>query len=826
MAHQPTAFGMTLRRLRTAAALSQEDLAARSGLSPRGISDLERGVRRTPYLATVRLIANALALTPAERETLLAAARPQAAPDAAGALDAVAAPLPSPLTSLIGRQQELAALTSWLSVGRERLVTVTGAGGTGKTRLALEVGARLGSAFVDGVIFVDLAPLTDAALVVPAIAAAVGVRERRGHRLIDTLARFLAAKRMLLIVDNVEHVIPAASEVAALLAASPGVAVLATSREALRVRGEREFHLEPLPLPRFDGRLSIGASSKSPAVALFVERAAANRPGFSFTAENAADIAGICRRLDGLPLAIELAAARIRLLSPPMLLTRLDQQLTLLTGGSRDLPPRQRTMRDAIAWSYDLLGDAEQRLFRRLAVFTGGWSLDAAEAIGSQENVDALAVMEALLAANLVRALERPSGERRFSMVEMMREFGLERMAERGELDEVGSRHTEYFVALAQAGEPELATADRRAWLADIEAEQDNLRTALCWLRDHEEGAGGLRLAAALGELWRLQSRNSEGRAWLETFLAQTASDEFVTGDRIAALRWAGELAGLQGDVVAAEARLRESLDLARGVGDAAGIAGALGAIGSALLQSGEVAGCVAPFMEAIALTRQLGDSRQTAFLLAYVAVAVGNRGDLAVADALVAESEELLRDLGDALSFEASLVPLVQALLALMRGDADAAANRFATARSLGNALDARAISAFAAAGLGEIDLGHGRIASAAHHFRVGLNQGWEGDYPLGIAWNLDGLARVEARRGALESAALIYGAVDAFRGAMQALPWPVTLAHNGDVARVRAELGEEEFLAAWKSGRVAPLEDLVAEAVACAGETTPMQK
>jgi predicted ATPase len=302
----------------------------------------------------------------------------------------------------------MAHLISIMGIAASRLVTLTGAGGSGKTRLALEVGRRLRDTFDDGVIFVDLAPLRNAALVLSTIASAVGVRERLGQSLMDSLSRFLAPKEVLLLLDNCEHVLTAAPDVAALLTVCPRASVLATSREALRVRGERIFPLRPLPVPEANHLPEVDALARVPAVALFAERAAATRPDFVLSDENASEVASICRRLDGLPLAIELAAARIGVLPPAALLARLEQRLSVLTGGSRDLPQRQRTMRDAIAWSYDLLAPDVQALFRCLSVFAGGWTREAAEAASCGWTDDVLAGLEALVAANLVQVVGSP----------------------------------------------------------------------------------------------------------------------------------------------------------------------------------------------------------------------------------------------------------------------------------------------------------------------------------------------------------------------------------------------------------------------------------
>jgi predicted ATPase/DNA-binding XRE family transcriptional regulator len=822
MSRTITTFADVLRHLRTVASLSQEDLAERAGLSLRGVSDLERGVRRTPHLITVRMLADALELSPPDRQALLAAARPETLPDSdAGPF--ARGPLPTPLTALIGREQELADLIALLGQANVRLVTLTGPGGTGKTRLALEVGAHLQGTFNDGVVFVDLAPVREAQFVLPTLATTLGVGERTGQPLRETLARVLAPKQLLLLLDNCEQVLAAAPEIAALLAACPHLSVLATSRAALRVRGEREVPLLPLPLPASDRRSSVADVALVPAVALFLERATASAPRFALTSDNAAAVAAICRRLDGLPLAIELAAAWIRVLPPAALLDRLEQRLLLLTGGSRDLPARQQTMRDAIAWSYDLLAESEQTLFRRLAVFVGGWTLDAAEEVScGSDRLDVLGGLDALITASLVQTVEHPDGERRFGMLETVREFGMEQLTRRGEADEVGRRHADYFLALAEAGGAALGGAAPGEWVARLEAEQANIRAALSWLRDREESAAGLRLAAALGGFWRLRSANTEGRAWLETFLAQDgateASSEESSTDRIAALRWAGEIAGLLGDPATADARLSESLSLARERGDKRGVASALGAIGSALFQHVDVASSIAPFTEAVDLSRELGDVRQTAFLQAFLGGAIAHQGDLARGDALVAESAEMLRALGDTRSFEANFVTLVQGWMAFVGEDYHRAEDRLNAALVLGQVIDAKAILSATQALFGEVAQARGHAEVAAGHFREGLFQGWEGDYPLGIAWNLHGLVRLGSHGGALTAVARLVGVLDAFPGPMQALPPAAVAAHEVDVTRVRTVLGEEVFSAARKAGQALSLEESIVEALALA--------
>ena len=390
-----------------------------------------------------------------------------------------------PPTSLIGRGDEVTALLAALASG-SRLLTLTGPGGTGKTRLAMEIGAEALDRYPDGVFFVDLAPLTDPALVIPTIATTLGVREVVSQPLFQTLSGFLMDKKMLLLLDNFERLLAAAPDVGALLATSPQLAVLATSRGSLHVRGEREFPLLPLPLPAADHLPPLEVLAQVPAVALFVDLASATQPNFSLTSENAVAVSAICRHLDGLPLAIELAAARVKVLPPAALLARLKQRLPLLTGGGRDLPARQRTMRDAIAWSYDLLAPVEQALFRHLAVFAGGFTLDAAEAVAaSQGDLWILDGVVTLVEQSLLRQMPAVGDEPRYQMLETVREFGLERLEGAGE-DRRGPAATwRHFLPLAD--EPDPRNADLhgpRELRRRVAPEQDNMRLALSWFDD------------------------------------------------------------------------------------------------------------------------------------------------------------------------------------------------------------------------------------------------------------------------------------------------------------------------------------------------------
>jgi predicted ATPase/DNA-binding XRE family transcriptional regulator len=439
------AFGPMLREMRVAAGLTQDDLADRTGLSVRGISDLERGARSHPHFETVRLLADALDLEPSTRADLAAAARasPSVTPKEAAPPITLSSNLPIPATRLIGREREIEDAVALLARGEARLLTLTGPGGVGKTRLALQIATNLVDAFSDGICFVDLAPLRDPELVGSAIARTLGVWEAGDQPLVERLRIALAGRHVLLVLDNFEHLLPAAPLVGSLLATSGEARVLVTSRERLHLYGECTFPLEPLEVPAVHEETPLDLLENH-AVRLFVVRAQAGRPGFGLTDNNAPTVAEICRRLDGLPLAIELAAAWVRLLPPAALLECLEQRLPLLTGGPTDVPARLQTMGEAIAWSYDLLSEPERGLFRRLSVFVGGCTLEAAEAVWSAAgdlDVDLFHGISSLVDKSLLLHFQGADGEIRFGTLETIREFGLEQLTISGEEEATRSAH-------------------------------------------------------------------------------------------------------------------------------------------------------------------------------------------------------------------------------------------------------------------------------------------------------------------------------------------------------------------------------------------------
>jgi predicted ATPase/class 3 adenylate cyclase len=734
---------------------------------------------------------------------------------ALSSLDAHPNNLLIPPTRLVGREREVQTVRSLCLRRDVRLVTVTGPGGIGKTRLGLQVAAELMGQYPDGVFFVDLAPISEPDLVISTIAHVLGLREAGGRPLRETVTAYLHEKRLLLLLDNFEQLLLAAPLVADLLAACPRLAVLVTSRAVLHLRGEREFAVPPLALPEATHAASVEAVGGFAAIALFVQRAVEARADFVLTRENAPSVAEICRRLDGLPLALELAAARLRVLSPEALLRRLERRLPLLTGGARDLPARQRGLRDTIAWSHGLLDEDERRLFRRLAVFVGGWTVGAAEAVCAPGNlnVNVLDCLESLASKSLIRRSEVCEGEPRFGMLETIREYALEELDASGEAARIRDSHAEFCLSLAEIARPELISRRQVAWRSRLEAEHDNMRAALAWSLEAPEGVRvALRLPCALYRFWQRGGHVGEGREWVARALAR--SDPARSETQAMLLNAAGVLARAQGDNAPARPYFGESLRIYRQLGDSWGVANALHNLASVILYEGDYERATALLDESLTTWRELGDRWGLAQVLMIRGLVAQNVGAEDSATALHEESLRLLREAGDLWGIATQLGEL--GVLARGRGHFERAAALFNECLAMRRAFDDLEGVAWSLRNLGGVALGQRDPTRASGLYRQSLRVYRE----LGHRWApivcLEGVAAVEALSGQPVRSALLLGAAEVLReAAREPLPRPERARHVQSVTSLREVLSDEAFAAARAEGRAMTLEQAVAYAL-----------
>jgi len=790
-----TDLGALVRRYRLRLGLTQEQLAERAGsLSVDTIANMEQG-RNRPYRQTVEALAAALGLDEADRAALHAARtgtdpRPQPTPHGRSTTPAVRpAPVPVPLTRLIGREQDEAIVADLLR--RTRLVTLTGPGGVGKTRLALQVAPDLRDAFADGIAWVDLAAVREPAAVLPAIARALGLHEDGAGPLEERLVARLQAARLLLVLDNFEQVAGAAPALGALLESCPALAALVTSRAALRIRGEHQHPVAPLALPPPDAPIDPPALAQVPAVALFLERGRAVRPTLELSEQTAATITAICRRLDGLPLALELAAARLLLFSPQALLARLAARLPLLVHGAHDLPARQRTLRATIAWSYDLLRPAERLLFRRLGVFAGGCTLEAAAAVCGSDvpahhappAVDVLETVAALREHHLVQVVDDAAGEPRILLLETLREYAMEQLAATDEADAVHAAHAAYYLALAQAAGDAFDGAEVGAWMRLLTCEHENLQGALAWALQRRDAACAVQLASATSGYWNLSGQARAGLRWLEEALSLPGPlPEALRAD---ARRRAARLAENSGELPVAQRHLEAALGWYRSAGDATACAALEHDL--ALVRTGLEAR-LAP-EERRARMYALYDAErgrcERAGDTAGVAMAILNMGRQLLLAGQWAQAQPLLRE---------------------------------ALAQARRHGLVVISVYAHLHLGLGLVQAGD--IAGAQAHYTHALQvAGAAGDRVM-LTYGLEACVGLALARGQAPRAAELAGAAARARAALGVpLEAEEQALYEGWIAVAQAQVEAAWWEDAWRQGHARTLEQAVGEALAGLG-------
>jgi predicted ATPase/DNA-binding SARP family transcriptional activator len=724
--------------------------------------------------------------------------------------------LPQPLTSFIGREAEIAEVRH--AISSTRLLTLTGIGGMGKTRLALHVAACMLDEFEDGIWLVEMAALASPALVPQAVASALGVRDQQGEPLLTTLSDFLRPKSLLLVLDNCEHLVEAcATLVEALLRACPNLRVLTTSREALGITGETLWRVPSLSLPETEESIETEALLNYEAARLFVERARLIHPDFQLTQPNAQSLAQLCRRLDGIPLALELAAARAKVLSVEQMLLKLDDRFRLLTGGSRTAQPRQQTLRAALDWSYNLLPESERVLLSRLSVFAGGCSLEAAEAVCAGGEIETGAMLDLLmhLVDKSLLNFTQQGAETRYRMLETIRQYAAEKLQASGEEAQLAAQHGSWFLQLAEEAEQLMWQSASSDYLVRLEAEHDNFRAALRWSIEHAEVEMGLRIAGALWRFWEVRGYLNEGRKWMETLLELEAGREAAPLVRAKAFSRAGAIARDQGDYSRGIALLEEGLALYRQQGDKWGAASALNGLGDAAHQQGDYAQATLYWEESLKLFVEIGDKRATAYLLHNLGNLAKDQSDYQRATTLHRKALPLFEELGDRRAAAYSLFNLAE--ISMYEGDLERAAALQQESLSIKRELGDKRGMTFSLCNLGDIARFCSDYQKATAFYLESLTLSREIGDKRSLAFCLEGLAETACEHGESERSARLFGAAETLREAIGApLPQVKRTDYDRCISALRTALADESFRTAHSQGRAMNVEQSIALALA----------
>lgn len=813
----PLSFGDCLKAYRKARDMTQAELAELVGYSLVSIRKIESDQQRpSKYLA--ERLADKLALSPDEAAAFIRLARALPAGPAPAVLVPASDNMPTRLPPLVGRTPEIVAACALLQEAEVSLLTLTGPGGVGKTRLAIQVATELQSYFEHGVCFVALASVSDPALVVPTLAQTLGLGARGGQKLDELLKDYLSNRELLLLLDNFEQVTAAVPLLGELLTVAPRLKILVTSRVTLGLYREQEFNVPPLSVPDLGHLPAVEVLRHSPAIALFVARAKAVNPEFTLTPDNAPLVAEICTRLDGLPLAIELAAARIKVLSPSALLKELSHRLTLLTGGRQDQPQRHRALRNTIAWSYQLLEADEKRLFARLAVFVGGCTLPAVENICVLESEPVsqrslLDQLQALLDKSMLQQTPAPDGELRFTLLETLHEYALEQLLTYPEIESLRQRHAEYYSRLAEAIVPELWGAEAGRWLQQLLAEYGNLQAAMRWLIERGHGERAIRLFEVLVHFWEMQRKPSEIRGQTEVILEMSRA--LPAAMRAMALGVAGAMfRDMQFDYARARACYTEQLSLARGQGDIFSISVALDELGLVLLEQGEYAEAERLLQESYALRQTMGDQDLIASLLRSLGIIALYQGELEQAQARLEKSLVLHQALKNRLGYARTLNQLGR--VALYQHDYVRAQALHEESQALFRQIGNQRSEANALSHLGPVWLAQGERERAISALRESARLWQNLEDRHGNIWNLERFAEIAVAQGQAARAAQLWGAAEALREQMGVPLPPVERDRYAQpLAAAREQLPETAWRSAWAAGRAMSLEQALAYAL-----------